>query len=449
MRREVEANLERNRRREEQRQKEETSRAAKQNQEEEARALERRVKLEAREQEVARAREKAKALTSQPVVKRSPAEAVAKSSSACAAAESAVSRPVASRGWAVKAGMSKAELARKRKDEMLRKQTEEVMQNLRTMKKGMEVETLVAEDHVGESSEEEEEEEANSAEKVVLPSHVCGGGQASVQPRRTAATVREEATSQNFMVNCQRGKKRWWSKIDGDCPISLAPLSELAQPPFALMAEGSKRPHYFDAQFLANFLVSTADFIDPVNRQPLVRQQCLELDAHLRRFHPDEAHCSVADAFDLFEQRGHKGDDRMQFEATAVLQHLFSFRSSRRSDERGRAVHYSGGGLTVVNDDEVVPFAPRIPRPAPVDEGEAFPALGNGGAVSSAGWSNPSAAGVPKATVSKSPAAFPGLPTSPKRPPAAKEKPLKPKAKGGGHIKQSLYSGPKAWGPAR
>jgi len=114
------------------------------------------------------------------------------------------------------------------------------------------------------------------------------------------------------MVNCQRRKKRWWSKIDGECPISLAPLSELAQPPFALMAEGSKRPHYFDAQFLANFLVSTADFIDPVNRQPLVRQQCLELDEHLRRFHPDEAHCSVADAFDLFEQRGHKGDDRRQ-----------------------------------------------------------------------------------------------------------------------------------------
>merc|ERR1712151_932954 len=44
----------------------------------------------------------------------------------------------------------------------------------------------------------------------------------------------------------------------------------------------------------------------------------------------------------------------VQREATAVLQHLFRFGSARRTDQRGRAVNYADGALTVVDDDDIL-----------------------------------------------------------------------------------------------
>lgn len=146
-----------------------------------------------------------------------------------------------------------------------------------------------------------------------------------------------------------KGKERrtpgWWTKIDGDCPISLVPIAELPVPPFGLKAEGSSVPHYFDGQFLASFLLSSFDFINPVNRTPLSREDCSALDAHLRDFYPSQS-ASVTDAFDLFQRNGGTGSDAVRREATAVFQHLFRFTHSQNMDSRGRAINFNDGGLT-------------------------------------------------------------------------------------------------------
>ena len=109
-------------------------------------------------------------------------------------------------------------------------------------------------------------------------------------------------------------KDRWWTKIDGDCPISLIPIAELPVPPFTLKASGSSVPHYFDARFLASFLLSSFDFMNPVNRSPLNREDCVALDVHLRQFYPDSS-SSVTDAYDLFQRNGGNGSDAVRREA--------------------------------------------------------------------------------------------------------------------------------------
>jgi hypothetical protein len=117
-----------------------------------------------------------------------------------------------------------------------------------------------------------------------------------------------------------------------------------------------------------------------MNRRPLTREECVALDKHLRWYYPDQQFIIVADAFDLFERNvGGEVGTSVQREATSVLQHLFRFSSSRRTDARGRAVNYRNGGLTVVDDDDVLApdtSAPSRPaRPMPVEEAEAFPSL--------------------------------------------------------------------------
>merc|ERR1719291_1043994 len=80
----------------------------------------------------------------------------------------------------------------------------------------------------------------------------------------------------------------------------------------------------------------------------------------MSRYHPDECEASVADALALFQLNGSSGEgvDAVRREATAVLQHLFRFRSARRTDQRGRAIAYTGGSLTVVDDDDILAPAP-------------------------------------------------------------------------------------------
>merc|ERR1740129_1669980 len=130
--------------------------------------------------------------------------------------------------------------------------------------------------------------------------------------------------------------------------------------------------HYFDARFLASYLLSSCDFIDPVNLRPLTLQECQALDAHLRQHHWDEQGTSVGDAFELFERNvGRQDDDEsasmhaVRREATAVLQHLFRFRSARRTDQRGRAIAYADSGLMVVDDDDILTSGPPAASSAP------------------------------------------------------------------------------------
>lgn len=179
----------------------------------------------------------------------------------------------------------------------------------------------------------------------------------------------------------RKKNKRWWAELDGECPISLAPLEELPSPPFGLAAEGSSSLHYFDARFLAMFLLSSCDFIDPVNRRALSLEECEDLDVHLQRYHSEECGESVADALRLFQLHGAGRSASnlhgVQREATAVLQHLFRFRSARRTDNRGRAVNFSEAALTVVDDDDILTSGPAAAssRPPPVVAAAAAPAL--------------------------------------------------------------------------
>jgi len=268
--------------------------------------------------------------------------------------------------WAVKANAGQRGLAKKRaKEEALQKQAAEVLANIAAGKGSC---TLM-QDEV--KLEEDEDEGFDNVPNIASTSSSSSGAvqpaAAPTQPPPASkaiggapkSTVPPKASGE---AASRKARKRWWQKLDGDCPISLAPLGELPQPPFGLQAEGTCNLHYFDARFLASFLLSSCDFIDPVNRRPLTLDECTALDDHLQRYHLG-ASCdaSVADAFTLFERQraANTADDgsamhSVQREATAVLQHLFRFGSARRTDRQGRAIAYNDGGLTVVDDDDIL-----------------------------------------------------------------------------------------------
>lgn len=96
----------------------------------------------------------------------------------------------------------------------------------------------------------------------------------------------------------------------------------------------------------------------------------MALDRHVKRHHGDAACVSVADAFEMAQRRNDDTESRR--EANSVFQHLFQFRSGRRTDGRGRAVAFADGGLVVV-DDHDIPF--EAVQEALETSGEAFPAL--------------------------------------------------------------------------
>jgi len=194
--------------------------------------------------------------------------------------------------------------------------------------------------------------------------------------------------------NGTKTQSPWWAELSGVCPISLVPVAELDNAPFALCAEapaksksaGSGVIHYFDARFLANWMVSSGDLSDPMNRRPLTRQECLALDEHMRSFHPEMSVVSVTDAFD-FQSRQHIRTDNvsgaglagqsLQREANLVLQSLFQWRHRGSSiqaprDAAGHRVVFHESGLRVVDDNDVE--APEVEQELS-NEDEAFPVL--------------------------------------------------------------------------
>ena len=70
--------------------------------------------------------------------------------------------------------------------------------------------------------------------------------------------------------------------MEDECPISLTPIAELAYEPFVLEEPGAEEEGekakravrcYFDGAFLAQYLLSAAEFINPVTRRPLTRAE--------------------------------------------------------------------------------------------------------------------------------------------------------------------------------
>lgn len=143
------------------------------------------------------------------------------------------------------------------------------------------------------------------------------------------------------------------------CPISLTSLEELPVDPFGLLGttESAEVPkegiwgeaaeellranpnqviHWFDGRFLASFLVSSGQLIDPVNRRELSRGECRSLDEYICAHGCPAVH--VADAFDLANavktttQAEGPAAVRMaalEREAASMLRSLFDFRSVR------------------------------------------------------------------------------------------------------------------------
>ena len=159
----------------------------------------------------------------------------------------------------------------------------------------------------------------------------------------------------------------WWKALEDSIvdPISLEPIRDLEYPPFEVVSEHTKTGggpgsgrvvHYFDGQFLAHYVVSTANFINPVNRDQLDRDVCMRLDAYLRENNLPSA--QVTECYRLFEassakQQGEESAHARQLrqEATAVMAALFRTRSNtaQNANGEGRAGEVAAGGRRAKN----------------------------------------------------------------------------------------------------
>eukprot|EP00931_Biecheleriopsis_adriatica_P086899 TRINITY_DN61453_c0_g1_i1.p1 TRINITY_DN61453_c0_g1~~TRINITY_DN61453_c0_g1_i1.p1 ORF type:complete len:952 (+),score=224.66 TRINITY_DN61453_c0_g1_i1:264-2858(+) len=196
------------------------------------------------------------------------------------------------------------------------------------------------------------------------------------------------------------GAHRWWQKLEGDCcPISLTSFEELTIDPFGLLgahaededslpAEGiwgaiaeemvrddkGQSVHWFDGMFLASFLVSSGQLIDPVNRRPLSRGECKSLDEYLKSHGLPAVH--VTDTFDLTQavksnrpQQASEGGDAarmaaLEREAASMLRSLFDFRSAGIGAGSGRAAQSQP-------PPQPAPPPPAAPPPPPPPEAAA------------------------------------------------------------------------------
>ena len=93
----------------------------------------------------------------------------------------------------------------------------------------------------------------------------------------------------------------WWRESTACDPITLEPLADLDHPPFELSAgekpklnkgRGRGKPpsdtpatvsHLVDAAVLAEYVTTSKQFENPLNRAPMDAGDCRRLDAHLKR----------------------------------------------------------------------------------------------------------------------------------------------------------------------
>ena len=178
---------------------------------------------------------------------------------------------------------------------------------------------------------------------------------------------------------------RWWARelSTVEDPISLEPLRVLAYPPFQCKADPELAHRtdsdYFDGHVLSMYLVSTANFVHPISRRDLTREECVALDHYCTLHGLCGAHVTH-----VFDSAGSSKDATavamMQAQAGDVLQSLFG-RQAERRNRRGslepRPARPAGeAGLVVVDDD----LRPSHATAVDVDDEqppleEAFPAL--------------------------------------------------------------------------
>lgn len=152
----------------------------------------------------------------------------------------------------------------------------------------------------------------------------------------------------------------WWHSLtDFDDPISLEPISQLQYPPFEIQsdsgdasASGRSAINYFDGNILASYIVSTSNFINPLSRQPLNRDDCLRLDNYLKQH--ELACVGVTEAYDLFQHVGSGGrcatgtgrSDQLRREAALMFRSLFTVDTSTGLDSARNTSPGNGGDGT-------------------------------------------------------------------------------------------------------
>lgn len=176
----------------------------------------------------------------------------------------------------------------------------------------------------------------------------------------------------------------WWKSYiphNAIDPISLEPLHELTYPPFALTISQPyhiiywplpiiiKTPfssiHLFDGCSLANYLLSQYQFIDPLNRRQLVREEVCHLNTYLQRHSPYTM--NVIEAFDGNKKKIPKAsvfaqseEGRMQIhqqEERDVLESIFSRNRTELLHQQqhientlSHVSYIQSGGIVIMDD---------------------------------------------------------------------------------------------------
>ena len=128
----------------------------------------------------------------------------------------------------------------------------------------------------------------------------------------------------------------WWRSLREEDVISLEPLNRLKYEPFELPSSKEKT-HWFDGKVLANYLISSANFVHPVSRRPLERSEMLRLDDYISKHSLGKA--MVVHVFDRKDDSSENATNHvtaLRREATELLGALFASRNSGAA-LRGRA----------------------------------------------------------------------------------------------------------------
>ncbi|KAH9259451.1 hypothetical protein BASA81_002494 [Batrachochytrium salamandrivorans] len=152
--------------------------------------------------------------------------------------------------------------------------------------------------------------------------------------------------------------KRWWHSLKDVDPITLFPLRQLKIEPFELSVSDSTVKHFFDCESLASYLLQTGKFLDPINRQPISRDECLRLDSHLRRFGLAKL-AKCVEMMDLQNSStittnnggGLSGEDRRR-QHIVLASGLFQYPSLAGSVPTNSTSNRTSGGVRVLDDDE-------------------------------------------------------------------------------------------------
>ena len=155
-------------------------------------------------------------------------------------------------------------------------------------------------------------------------------------------------------------------------PISLDPIAELEYPPFELSSTGrgiegegegeggtrtKEHTNLFDGRVLAYYMVSTANFQDPLTRRELTREECRRLDQYLEQHRLKRV--GVVESFDLLARARAKGQGggeisgearSRQSEAAVLFRSLFSYNDDQPAEDSARTGPSSGPAALAASD---------------------------------------------------------------------------------------------------